>query len=69
MDDVLAVLITTLLCLPAGFALGVIFHRQVISEAESMKTHVSDEVANVGAEVASLRGDLKAFVEKIGAKL
>jgi hypothetical protein len=48
---------------------GVVFHRAVISDAKAIKEHVTEEVNVFGAEVASLRSELKAYVEKVAAKL
>ena len=42
---------------PAAFAAGVIFHKYVISEATSIKQHVTDEVAEVRTDIASLLGE------------
>ncbi len=38
-------LFTAVIALPAGFVCGVIFHKYVISEAASIKAHVSAEIA------------------------
>ena len=38
----------------ACFAAGVIFHKYVISEAASIKEHVTAEIAEVRADLASL---------------
>jgi hypothetical protein len=51
----------------AGFVVGVIFAKSVLSEAASIKQHVSDEVAELRADVASLLG--KAKGEVTGVKL
>jgi hypothetical protein len=47
---------------PAAFAAGVVFHKYVISEADSIKQHVSAEVAEVRADVASLLSKAAAKV-------
>lgn len=39
---------------PAAFVAGVIFHKYVVSEAASIKEHVTAEVAEVRADVASV---------------
>lgn len=44
------------IAVPAAFAAGVIFHKYVISEANSIKQHVTAEVAEVRADIASLLG-------------
>lgn len=61
-DTIVAAVVTAIVCLPGGFALGVLFHRQIISEADTLKDHVTNEIAN-------LRMDVKALSEKLVAKL
>jgi hypothetical protein len=39
-----------------GFLAGVLFHKFVISEASAIKEHVTAEIAEVRADVASLLG-------------
>lgn len=39
---------------PAAFAAGVVFAKYVISEATAIKQHVTDEVAEIRADVSSL---------------
>jgi hypothetical protein len=39
-----------------GFLAGVLFHKFVISEAVGIKEHVTAEIAEVRADVASLLG-------------
>lgn len=39
---------------PAAFAAGVIFAKYVISEANAIKQHVSEEVAEIRADLSSL---------------
>lgn len=39
-----------------GFLTGVLFHKFVISEAVGIKEHVTAEIAEVRADVASLLG-------------
>lgn len=46
----------------AAFAAGVIYQKYVISEAEAIKKHVTDEVAEVRADVASLLDKVKAKI-------
>ena len=47
---------------PLAFAAGVVFHKYVISEADSIKSHVS-------AAENRIRGDVDALLEKVKAKL
>lgn len=66
---VVAVAVTALV----AFAAGVVFHKYVISEAASIKAHVTNEVTSteqkIVGEFESVRADLKAAVEKFGQKL
>ncbi len=39
---------------PAAFAAGVVFAKYVISEANSIKQHVTEEVAQIRADLSSL---------------
>lgn len=39
------------LAVPAAFAAGVIYSRYVISEAQSIKAHVTDEISAVRSEI------------------
>lgn len=39
--------------LPAVFAAGVIFHKYVISEAQSIKQHVTQEVNELRAQIST----------------
>lgn len=58
-----AVIVALLIGLPlAAFAAGVIYQKYVISEAEAIKKHVTDEVAEVRADVASLLEKVKAKI-------
>jgi hypothetical protein len=41
----------------AAFAAGVVFHKYVVSEAAAIKEHVTAEVAEVRADIASLLGN------------
>lgn len=50
------------IAVPAAFVAGVIVHKYVISEANSIKQHVTAEVAEVRADIASL-------LSKVGAKV
>lgn len=45
-----------------AFCAGVLFHKYVISEAQSIKEHVSAEIAEVRADVASLLSKTAAKV-------
>jgi hypothetical protein len=51
--------ITLAIAVPAAFAAGVIFHKYVIGEAEKIKAHVTAEVDEVRADIASLLRDAK----------
>jgi len=42
------------IAVPAAFVAGVIFHKYVLSEAAAIKAHVTAEVAEVRADIASL---------------
>lgn len=57
-----AVIATLLILAVASFAAGVFFHKYVISEAEAIKQHVTEEVAEVRADVASLLEKVKAKI-------
>jgi hypothetical protein len=46
--------IAAAVALPIAFAAGVVVHKYVISEAQSIKQHITDEVAELRADVASL---------------
>lgn len=48
--------------MPAAFFAGVVFHKYVISEAASIKAHVTEEVSALRAEVASALGKAAAKV-------
>lgn len=48
------VVIAFVVSVPAAFALGVLFHKYVASEAAAIKEHVTAEVAEVRADVAGL---------------
>lgn len=65
--------VVTTIATVAGFGAGVVFHKYVISEATSIKAHVTAEVSAVktaaAAEFASLRADLKAAVDKVAQKV
>lgn len=61
-DSIVAAVITAIVCLPAGFALGVLFHRQVLSEADTLKAHVT-------TEVGGLRTEVKTLLDKVAAKV
>lgn len=50
------------LSLPAAFVAGVVFHKYVISEAEKIKAHVTAEVQEVRADIASLLSKVAAKV-------
>jgi hypothetical protein len=41
------------IAIPAAFAAGVVFHKYVISEAEAVKKHVTDEIAKVRDELSN----------------
>ena len=45
-----------------AFGLGVIFAKQVLSEAASLKSHIT-------AEIASTEGRLRADLQKLAGKL
>lgn len=47
---------------PAAFAAGVLFHKYVISEAQSIKQHVSEAEARI-------RGDVQFLLNKAASKL
>lgn len=47
---------------PVAFAAGVVFHKYVISEAEKIKAHVS-------AEIQEVRADLASALSKLAGKL
>ena len=53
MDPVVVITIVAA-SLSAGFAVGVIFHKYVVSEASAIKQHVTDEVAEVRADLSGL---------------
>jgi hypothetical protein len=56
-----SVIVGLLIALPlGGFGAGVYFQKYVISEAASIKQHVTDEVAELRADVASLLDKVKA---------
>ena len=44
----------------AAFVGGVVFHKYVVSEATAIKEHVTDEVAEVRADIASLLDKAKS---------
>jgi hypothetical protein len=44
------------IAVPAAFVLGVLFHKYIVSESAAIKQHVTDEVAEVRADVAALGG-------------
>jgi hypothetical protein len=46
--------------LPGMFVAGVLFHKYVVSETEKVKAHVTAEVAEVRADVASLLDKAKS---------
>ena len=56
------IIIPVVFGLAVGFGVGVGFHKYVISEAESIKQHVT-------AEIAKLRGDASAVASKIASKV
>ena len=58
MDIISAIAVTALVF----FVLGVLFHRYVVSEANSIKTHTSNEFS-------ALRADLVNFMQKVSSKL
>jgi hypothetical protein len=45
------------LAISAAFAAGVVFHKYMISEATAIKDHVTAEVAEVRADIASALGN------------
>ena len=47
---------------PSAFMLGVLFHKYVASEAAAIKAHVTDEIAEVRADVA-------AALQRVAGKL
>lgn len=58
-----SVIVALLIAMPLGaFAAGVVFQKYVISEAASIKAHVTDEVAEVRGDVASLLDKVKAKI-------
>jgi hypothetical protein len=59
MDPILYVF---LVVSPLAFIAGVVFHKYVISEAVAIKAHVTAEVAEVRADIASLVGKISAKV-------
>ena len=56
-----------------AFVAGVVFHKYVVSEAATVKAHVTAEVNAVktatAAEFASLRAELKSAIEKVAQKV
>lgn len=59
-----SVIVTLLIAMPlGGFVAGVAFHKYVLSEAASIKQHVTDEVAEVRGDVASLLDKVKAKID------
>ena len=44
------------IAVPAAFVLGVLFHKYIVSESAAIKQHVTDEVAEIRADVAALGG-------------
>lgn len=48
--------------LPAAFVAGVIFHKYVLSEAASIKAHVTSEVTALRADVGNA---LSAIAKKV----
>lgn len=48
--------------LPAAFVAGVVFHKYVVSEALAIKEHVTAEVAEVRADIASLLDKAKSKI-------
>jgi hypothetical protein len=51
--------ITLAIAVPAAFAAGVIFHKYIVSEANSIKAHMTAEVEEVRADIASLLREAK----------
>ena len=50
------------IAVPAAFVAGVVFHKYVISEAQSIKAHVT-------AEVEKVRQDFSSLLSKAAAKV
>lgn len=54
--------IAFVVAVPAAFVAGVVFHKYIVSEAAAIRDHVS-------AEVAEVRADLAALLDKAKSKL
>jgi hypothetical protein len=52
-----------------SFACGVVFHRYAVSEANSIKSHVSVEVAALRAELTGLVDKTRQVINVAGSKL
>jgi|HubBroStandDraft_6_1064221.scaffolds.fasta_scaffold591859_3 hypothetical protein len=52
------VILAFVIAVPSAFAVGVIFHKYVVSEAAAVKAHVT-------AEVGKLRGDLSLAISNL----
>lgn len=68
-----AVIVTAAITALVAFPAGVLFHSRVVSEAASIKAHVTAEVTSTELRIAedlkAVREDLKSAVEKFGQKL
>lgn len=54
--------IVVAVAVPAAFALGVVFHKYVLSEAEMVKAHVT-------AEIDEVRADFKKWLAELAQKV
>ena len=61
MDPVVFVIVVAI-AVPAAFALGVVFHKYVVSEAEKVKAHMT-------AEIQEVRADLSSLLSKLAGKV
>jgi hypothetical protein len=52
-----------------SFACGVVFHRYAVSEANSIKSHVSAEVAALRTELTGLADKTRQVLNVAGSKL
>ena len=52
-----------------SFACGVLFHKYAVSEANSIKSHVSEEVAALRAELTGLVDKTRQVLNSASSKL
>lgn len=60
------IVMAAVVSLAAGFALGIIFHKQLVSEAEQITSKVK---LHVSSELVNLETRLKGAIERLGQKL